>query len=189
LVDQACPVELKVVCDLHGRHRGQLIQYLMLIGLNHGKLINFGPESVQHEFVNSFEDSVRRRNFKIDRSRWRATDPVARRFEEATISLLRDWGTGLDRSLYVRALTHMFGGEATVCMHVPASLNKSEIGSHRIECIESGCAFHATTLKGDVGKYERHLRKFLKNTSLERVMWVNIASGAVAFVDIERNEQ
>ncbi len=35
------------------RHRGQLLNYLILADAAHGKLINFRTDRVQHEFVNN----------------------------------------------------------------------------------------------------------------------------------------
>jgi GxxExxY protein len=60
---------LKVASALHERHRQQLIQYLMLTDLHHGKLINFGGEKVEHEFVNCHETTEHRRSFQVDLSR------------------------------------------------------------------------------------------------------------------------
>ncbi|RMF38984.1 MAG: GxxExxY protein [Planctomycetota bacterium] len=186
LVDHACPFELKVASELHDRHRGQLIQYLMLTGLHHGKLINFGSERVQDEFVNCRESTAHRRTFETDRSRWPAPDSTARQFEDAVIGLLRDWGTGLDRSLYLQALTHIFGGEETVCRQVQTTFEKIIIGLQRVNCVTVGVAFELTCLKRNVDKYEQQLRLFLNNTSLNRLLWANVVSGAVTLVAMEQ---
>ena len=45
--------ELKAVQSLMERHRRQLMQYLFLLDLPHGKLVNLRPERVDHEFVNN----------------------------------------------------------------------------------------------------------------------------------------
>ena len=45
--------EFKAVESVSGRHRAQLLHYLLLCDVAHGKLINVRPEDVQHEFVNS----------------------------------------------------------------------------------------------------------------------------------------
>ena len=52
LVDAGCPFELKAVTNISDAHVSQLIQYLMLLDIRHGKLINFGAEKVEHRFVN-----------------------------------------------------------------------------------------------------------------------------------------
>ncbi|NIS38718.1 GxxExxY protein [Candidatus Saccharibacteria bacterium] len=43
--------ELKAAQNLTGEHKKQIINYLMLTGLNHAKLINLRPSSVLHRFV------------------------------------------------------------------------------------------------------------------------------------------
>jgi GxxExxY protein len=44
--------EFKAADAIHPRHRGQTLNYLLLLDLGHGKVINVRPESVGHEFVN-----------------------------------------------------------------------------------------------------------------------------------------
>jgi GxxExxY protein len=44
--------EFKAPDAIHPRHRGQTLNYLLLLDLGHGKVINVRPEVVGHEFVN-----------------------------------------------------------------------------------------------------------------------------------------
>lgn len=60
LVDSGCPFELKAVTKFSETHVSQLIQYLMLLDLRHGKLMNFGAEKVDHQFVNCLESRKER---------------------------------------------------------------------------------------------------------------------------------
>jgi GxxExxY protein len=53
LVGEGGLFEFKAAESLSGRHRAQLLQYLLLCGLAHGKLNNVRREDVQHEFVNT----------------------------------------------------------------------------------------------------------------------------------------
>ncbi|MCC6510515.1 MAG: GxxExxY protein, partial [Pirellulaceae bacterium] len=53
LVSHAAVFELKSVENIVDVHRSQLLNYLLLCGLHHGKLINFGHGALQHEFVNA----------------------------------------------------------------------------------------------------------------------------------------
>lgn len=108
-VDAGCPFELKVVTKFTDAHISQLIQYLMLLDLRHGKLINFGGEAVEHKFVNCHESTEHRRRFQVDRNNWQQTHE-ATSFEEIVVELIKDWGTGLSRSLYEEACVHLFGG-------------------------------------------------------------------------------
>lgn len=53
--------EFKAVETLVARHRAQLLNYLLLCDLAHGKLINVRTEGVQHEFVNTLWYAADRR--------------------------------------------------------------------------------------------------------------------------------
>src|SRR5215475_52257 len=63
LIDGGAAFEFKTVDSLTDRHRSQLLHYLLIADLSHGKLVNMRAEQVQHEFVN-----VRRKNGEEDRT-------------------------------------------------------------------------------------------------------------------------
>ena len=186
VVDFGCPFELKVVPQLHARHRAQLIQYLMLTGLQHGKLINFGGEKVQHEFVNCHESTEHRRSFQVDVDRWSNKSEIARRFHELVVDLLRDWGTGLDRALYDEAITHLLGGGDTVRGQIEILWNGSRIGRQNANLITSDTTFDITCLRQGTETYEDNLHRLLTHTTLKRLYWVNVVSGHVTFTLVPR---
>ena len=185
LVDAGCPFELKTVSGLNDRHRLQLIQYLMLTDMSHGKLINFGRQSLQHEFVNCHESTEDRRSFQQDEKRWKSSNPEADRFHDIIIELLRDWGTGLDHGLYTEAVTHFLGGPNIIRKTVETLWGERCVGRQMCNLLASNEAFKITTLRRSLPAYEAHLRKFLQYTSLEKLYWVNIVSGSVQFAVIE----
>jgi len=182
VVDSGCPFELKVVSQLHAGHRRQLIQYLMLTDLHHGKLINFGGEKVEHEFVNCHETTEHRRAFQLDLSRWSTPAAGVLEFQEIVLNLLRDWGTGLDRGLYIEAITHFLGGPQVVRQPVETLWNGIVVGWQNTNMAARDAAFKISCLRTEVDSYEKHLYRFLVNTTLEKVLWVNVASGSVTFV-------
>ena len=185
LVDSGCPFELKAVSELHDRHRLQMIGYLMLTDLTHGKLINFGGESLEHEFVNCHESTEHRRRFRIDEARWTTGSPMAERFRKIIVELLRDWGTGLDGGLYTEAVTHFFGGPKVVFQAVETLWEQKRVGKQVCALLAPNEAFKITTLKKDIPAYELRLSQFLRNTTLNKIYWVNVISGKVQFVLIE----
>lgn len=80
LVNAGAVFELKAVQALTDRHRSQLMNYLLLAELPHGKLINLGPELVEHEFVNALlthHVDFRRRNRAIRGPRTAIPGPYA----------------------------------------------------------------------------------------------------------------
>jgi GxxExxY protein len=53
VVDQGIIYELKTLAHLEGEHQMQLLNYLLLTGIQHGKLVNFRPSSVEYRFVST----------------------------------------------------------------------------------------------------------------------------------------
>lgn len=157
----------------------------MLTDLRHGKLINFGGERVEHEFVNCHETTEHRRAFHMDTTRWSTTTESCV-FQEIVLNLLRDWGTGLDRGLYVEAVVHLLGGLDLVRRPVGTIWNSTITSQRHVNLVASGTAFEITCLRGELDSFERHLVRFLANTDLKCMFWVNVASGNVRFVELSK---
>jgi len=185
VIDHSCPFELKATSSIHDRHRSQLIQYLMLSGLRHGKLVNFGGWAVKQEFVNCHESIAHQQSFQVEKLRWSKTHETLR-FEAMLVGLLRDWGTGLDQSLYVQAVTHFLGGTSIVEQPIDTLWNGVVLGQQLVRLVASGTAFEITSFRDDPDSHEKHLVRFLAHTALDRIFWVNVASGVVQFVELRK---
>lgn len=157
-----------------------LIQYLMLTGLSHGKLINVGAEWVEHKFLNCLESPEQRRQFQVLCNHWNR-DAAASRFEDVVVSLVRDWGTGLTRSLYLEAIVVLLGGEVQCRRFTQTHWQGIPTGRQPVDMIDDVTAFEITCKRHDLESYESHLQRFLTNTTLESILWVNIVSGCVTF--------
>jgi GxxExxY protein len=178
LVDLGCLFELKAATSLTTVHQSQLIQYLMLTGLSHGKLINFGAERVEHRFVNCHESLEQRREFQTDRINWNGYG-ATQRLEQIVVPLLRDWGTGLSRALYLEAVIALAGGEQQCGQFTETQWRGQRTGRQSVNLIDHGVAFEITCLRKDFDQYESHLGRFLRNTKLDAVLWVNINFGSL----------
>ena len=95
-------LEMKTVETLSERHRRQLMHYLFLTGLPHGKLVNLRPDRVEHEFVNNTTTFADRASFAVANNAWQELGTVS--LQQSIIAMLRDWGTGLDLGLTRRRL-------------------------------------------------------------------------------------
>ena len=118
--------EFKAVDELTGRHRAQLLNYLLLLDLAQSKLVNTRTGDVQHEFVNAALTTTERQQFKVEREHFDPTSPGASAFEGILIPLLQDLGTGLELSLYEEAVTHLLGGESIVEQTVDLATRPAE---------------------------------------------------------------
>jgi GxxExxY protein len=177
--------ELKAVEALTDRHRAQLLNYLLLADLLHGKLVNMRLEAVEHEFVNA---AVSRE----DRIRFDAEDADfvgaggGSFLRDLTVAMLRDWGVGLDIGLYEEALTHFHGGVDKVLQPVGISVGGGQAGTQLLHLAAPGVAFKMSALGEGRQRYESHLRRFLAHTSLECIQWINVGRKVVMFKTIKR---
>ncbi len=174
--------ELKVASRLTAAHEAQLLNYLLLINVTRGKLVNFRPASVETCFVNTSLNLEQRRRFRVTTRRWQGTSE----FEALLVELLRDWGTGLENPLYTQAITHLLGGEAKVIQPVPMRSHGRMIGTHRFHLYASDTAFMLTNFTRRVASHEAHFQRLINLTPLRQLWWVNIALHEVAFTTLTR---
>lgn len=189
VVDDAAVFELKVVKKLSDRHRAQLLNYLLLTDLSHGKLINLGAEIVEHEFVNTSLTRNDRIGFTVDNSGFSDASLNDRRLFEYLSAMLRDWGTGLEISLYTMAATHFLGGEAVVTRDVDTFLDSQRIGRQKMQLVSPDTAFVITQIapEDDLSRFEDHCRRLLNHTALRRMQWINVTLHQLTFRTITRS--
>jgi GxxExxY protein len=184
LVQESAPFEFKAVDALVPRHRAQLINYLLLCDLSHGKLVNVRPEEVKHEFVNSQWRRHDRCAFTVENERWNANIPGSHRLEELLVPLLRDWGAGLEIALYEEAVVHFFAEPDDSKTGV--IISGREVSRQPVRLIAPGIAFKITAFDKSLDAFERHARRFLDHTTLHAVAWVNVTMKTVTFTSLER---
>ena len=136
--------EAKAVECLAPAHEAQTLNYLLLTGTHHAKLINFRTERVQWRFVSTRLTPEMRRQITIDDSAWRDVNTASRRLKDTMLELLRDWGAFLERGLYRDALTHFFGGETAVVRRIPVYSDERVIGEQEVHLISEDTAFAVT---------------------------------------------
>jgi GxxExxY protein len=174
LVDLGAIFELKTVNHLADEHRAQLLNYLLLTESCHGKLINFRPERVEHEFVNTTLTHADRITFEVNDSAWNTTVARASEIRRLVEAFLRDWGTGLDLQLYVDALTHFLGGEDRVVREIDVVSEGRCIGHKKVWLAEPDTAFRFTALSGSLENFESHALRFLQHADLKHLLWINV---------------
>jgi GxxExxY protein len=174
LVDQGAVFELKTVSRLTDEHRAQLISYLLLTEGRHGKLINFRPERVEHEFVNTTLTHADRTTFEVDDSAWDNSVERALEIRRRVEAFLRDWGTGLDLQLYVDALTHFLGGEDRVLREIDVVSEGRCISHQKVLLAGTDAVFKVTALFDALEKFESHALRFLQHTDLKHLLWINV---------------
>jgi GxxExxY protein len=185
LVARCAPFEFKAVDLLTPHHRGQLYNYLLLLDLAHGKLVNTRPESVEHEFVNAICRATDRRAFEVVSDCWDGSVPGSGIVYETICDLCRDWGTGLELPLYESALVHFLGGEERVDRRVVVRGSVQIVGDQALRFAADGVAFRLTAFDSDC-RFEQHARCLLEHVDLRAILWVNITVPRVTFTTIDR---
>jgi len=181
LASSGAPFELKAVDALHRQHRTQLVNYLLLTGLQHGKLVNLHPEKVEHEFVNASQTHSERQHFNVRDSLWQPADGFGLSQKSLVVDILSDWGTGLERSLYQEALIHFFGGKDKVCSETHVVLNGKPISTQPVLLCDPTTAFRVTTFENNANNYRKDLLNFINSTALTAIQWINIARNRITF--------
>lgn len=186
LIDGGGIFELKTVSHLNDDHRAQLISYLMLTGGRHAKLINFRPERLEHEFVNTTLTHADRIIFDIDDSAWDNSVEQASEIRRRVEAFLRDWGTGLDLQLYIDALTHFLGGEERVVREIEVVSEGRCISHKKVSCAGADACFKITALTDKLESFESHAFRFLQHTNLKHFLWINVTLRTVTLKTLRK---
>jgi GxxExxY protein len=179
-------LEAKVAEALVPAHRGQALNYLLLAGLKHGRLVNLRTKRVQHEFVSTTLTAEERRRFKVVGHDWEAPEEQSRLLKIKMINLLTDWGAFLDVGLYREALIHFMGGPGVVCQPVHVFSGSRTLGTQNVNLITKDVAFALTTKQADSGAFRHHLTRLLHHTDLRAIQWINLNRHVVEFTTLRR---
>ncbi len=174
--------ELKTVSKLLKQHSSQLLNYLLILDRERGKLINFRPMSVESEFVNAPLSGQDRRRFTIEKALWHGPDRIMA-FAQA---LIADWGTGLELPLYRQGLIHLLGGEELVTVMLPMTRVGHSIGNQRFNLADEYSAFGLTAFSNSPIGYPSQLLRLLQCSPLQSFHWINIAHHQLTFSSIAR---
>jgi len=184
VVRDAAIYELKTALCLAPEHDAQLLNYLLLHGAHHGKLVNSRPPQVESKFLNTGLTPERRHRLECNTQRWREDEPTSKALLEIMVALLEDWGGFLELPLYTDALVHFLGGAEKVLQKVPLSRNGIRLGDQRVHLTAAETAFRLTALTDAVEPYERQLRALLQHSPLRAIQWINLAHHRTDFVTL-----
>lgn len=187
LVDRGFIYELKTVETLNKNHEMQLINYLLLADLRHGKLVNFRSVSVQSRFVSTSLKLQDRRAFQINDAEWQCDDRESRCLREYLCALLSDWGAFLEVNLYREALLHVLGGPEAGIQPVNIDVNGRTVGAQKMCLLNAGTAWHISSIRHHVSEYEKHIVRLLSHTRLKRIQWINLEQRTVKFKTLINN--
>ncbi len=182
--------EFKAVERFVGRHRAQLLHYLLLADLKHGMLVNVRPETVEREFINATVDREDRFAFVPDVTAWDDGLPGASFVRELLLELLADWGSGLQLSLYEEALTFFLGGESVVVRPVSVLLDSTLLGQQSFRHVADNVAFKLTAFEDPraLDRFLIQVHRLVRHTTLRALLWINIGRSRIAFTSVAPKE-
>lgn len=161
LIGHTFMLEGKVAERLSAAHRGQALNYLLLTGMQHGRLVNFRRERVEHEFVSTTLTPEERRRFLIVEREWVAMNAASGQLKAKTVELLEDWGAFLDVNLYREALVHFLGGADSVRQEVDLFSGSRRVGGQHLNLLNPQTGFAVTMKHEDIGAMRDHLNRLL----------------------------
>lgn len=186
VLNDAVIYEVKVVKALTGEHHQQTLNYLFLLGLQHGKLINLRPPSVESRFVSTRLTLENRYDYEIDDQSWEELDEDSQWLKQIMISLLKEWGAFLDTTLFYDAIKHFRGGEENVVKKIMVRDGSHILGTQKVHLLNSEIAFKISSMTKDEQYYENHLRRLVHYTSLKALQWINFNHDRIVFKTIIR---
>ena len=186
VIQETAIYELKTGASLLGEHDAQLLNYLLLAGVQHGKLVNFRQSKTESRFVNTTLTAEDRHAVEWDTTRWSPLGSECERLRAHLIELLEDWGTCLELPLYNEALIHLLGGEAKVLQMMPMTRDGLTLGNQRVCLLAPDTAFRLTAMAEGTESYQRHLVAFLHYSPLRAIHWINLARCQVQLVTLKR---
>ena len=178
--------ELKADAALIGEHETQLFNYLFLLGLPRGKLLNFRPLKVQGKIIATSLTQAERRRFTAVTQHWKDLTPACGVLRQTMLDLLQDWGAFLDFALDQEALVHFLGGASNVERQLSLRRGELDLGRQRMFVHAPGVAFRITAYTESQSYIESHLRRLLALTDLKAIQWINLNHAQIEFITLQR---
>jgi hypothetical protein len=180
-------IELKTAGTLTDEHESQLLNYLLITDMAHGKLVNLRPPSVQYRTVNAVVSAAERKVFTFSTDRWRPQTVRCRLLADTFREILTAWGAFLDCRLYNEALIHFLGGESSVLQRVPLTRVGFSLGTQTVALVTDSIAFRVTALSPEAcNGYDVQLRRFLALTPMTALHWLNLYHHKIQLATITR---
>lgn len=183
LINRSVIYELKAVSAFSGSHRLQLLNYILLCGLQHGKLLNFRTPKIGCEFVSTSLNIQERYKYRLICEQWREWSGNCSLLKSTMEALLQEWGVFWEVSLFSDALIHFLGGADKVVQMRDICYKGAVIGHLKVNMLNQATAFVVTAFKNKV-IYQNHLKGLLEKTDIECIQWINLNKHDVEFITI-----
>lgn len=178
--------ELKTASTIVGEHKTQLLNYILLLGLHSGKLLNLRPPAVESWFASSSLTLDERRQIEVDTTQWGKLSPACDLLRSGIVELAGELGAFLDVTLYEDLLMQMLGGEKQVIQPVEMHRDGISLGHQKCHLISPDIGFRITAHTEDQDQAESQMRRWLSHTKLRALQWINFNRTRVEFTTLIR---
>lgn len=185
VVENAALYELKTVRAFTPAHEAQLLNYILLLGLQRGKLLNFHLPKVKGYLLVTNLSQARRREFVVDTQHWKDFTSSCSLLRKTMIELLENWGAYLEIKLYEEALIHFLGGKAKLSCVKCIKRDGIILGSQSVLQHSPQLMFRLTAYTDDLAHHRSHFERFLKHTHFRALQWINLNRHQIQFVTID----
>ncbi len=185
LVDNSIIYELKTARSLNAAHKQQLLNYLLLSRIKHGKLLNLRTASVEYEFVSTSLTTKDRYNYSTDFSAWLEITDKCIKLKSIFLELLQEWGAFLDYHIYNEAVTHFLSNGRNIIQAVNIYFNGQIVGRQKMHLLNSTTAFHLSAITRKFTSYKNNIKRLIKHTDIKEVQWINLNHHNIKFKTIE----
>lgn len=165
--------ELKTTASIATPHESQTLNYLFLTNTQHGKIINFRPDSLEWRFVSTSLSFDQRKSYTLKAHNWIADGRVSENLPELLAELLNDWGAYLEIQLYKEAML-FFMGQSSDDMH------------KRFCPLSPETLIHFTGLTRKKAAYQKNIQKYLTASSYQRIDWVNFDGSQIELCSLTK---
>ena len=177
IVDGSSVYELKADRAISPDHEVQALNYLHLVGCEHGKIINFGTASVESRFVNNPVPTGDRRDFETHFDDWNGPEALA----SAVIAFVEDVGLFRENALYNQALLHRFGGANHALERHPMRRRGQPLGHQTFQMCVPEEGFRVTSLSTQLQSQIATFEKLLALSDLKALHWINLNQHRIEF--------
>ncbi len=178
--------EFKATDAIHPRHRAQTINYLLLADLEHAKIINTRAEQVEHEFVNCKLRRNQTLSPMLEFVDWASSTGLPSSFADVLSSIIRDWGSALEISIYEEAVVHFLNAGSVGGDFVAVYGSRGKLGQHPMRLLNPTTSFRITAFQKPDPNFAIHCRRLLNHTDLQTFLWANLTPHTVTITRIAK---
>lgn len=187
LVQNGAIYEIKTSRALTNNHEAQLMNYLLLSGIQHGKLINFRPSSVEYRFISTSLKPCDRFSFTINAEQWISLSENCEKIKALLHGILHEWGSHLHIDLYRDALIELIGGKQ-LFQPIDLFMNSNKVGYQDMCLLSPITALQISSIKSGILSYQNHLLRLLHSTNLKHIQWLNFNNHEITLRTLHKND-